>query len=101
MHGVSWWINGMLAFREGIIDQISTNGGIVANQNSAYALVMKDSDEVEQGSSYKFTYRCKPHDPGRFRLTAADYRSRHPVRVLRSHSSSSMWAPRAGIRYEG
>jgi len=49
----------------------------------------------------EFTYRCyKPH-PGRFRLTAADARSRYPIRVLRSHNLTNLWAPKVGVRYEG
>jgi hypothetical protein len=91
----------MFAFHEGIIDQHCTDGGIVADKNGAYAIVMKDSDEIEEGVPSRFVYRCKPNDSGRFRLTAATSVSRIPVRVLRSHSSSSMWAPRAGLRYEG
>jgi hypothetical protein len=40
-------------------------------------------------------------DRGRYRLTAANYRSRCPIRVLRSHSLNSIWGPKAGVRYEG
>jgi hypothetical protein len=96
-----WWINGLFAFRDGIIDDKCTDGGICYNELGAYAVVLKDDDEANSPSPDKFTYRCRANDKGRFRLTAADFRSRHPVRVLRSNTLSSLWSPRAGIRYDG
>ncbi|KAF2087127.1 hypothetical protein K490DRAFT_57197 [Saccharata proteae CBS 121410] len=96
-----WWINGMFAFYAGIIDLACTDGGICANPKGAYAIVMKGADEIYTDSPDVFRYRCHSDDPGRFRLTAADFRSRYPIRVLRSHTLTSMWAPRAGIRYDG
>lgn len=91
----------MFAFRDGIIDLESTDGGIVCDEHSAYAVVLKDNSEIAGSTPTSFTYRCKPRDPGRFRLTAADFKNRYPLRVLRSHSLSSLWGPRCGIRYEG
>ncbi|KAJ9638348.1 hypothetical protein H2201_002732 [Coniosporium apollinis] len=96
-----WWLNGLFAFHDGIIDVKSADGGICADKNGAYAIVLKGSDEVDGISPYTFTYRCKSDDPGRFRLTSAHSNSRNPVRVLRSHTLSSLWAPRTGIRYDG
>ena len=96
-----WWINGMFAFRDGIIDSKTTDGGICADAYGAYAIVLKDHDEVEGSCATRFTYRCRPKDTGRYRLTSAKDKSRYAIRVLRSHSLASLWAPRAGIRYEG
>ncbi|KAF2138130.1 uncharacterized protein K452DRAFT_321479 [Aplosporella prunicola CBS 121167] len=96
-----WWINGMFAFHAGIIDLKSTDGGIVADKYCAYALVLKDTDEVYSETPDKFQYRCRPGDRGRYRMTSADFKSRYPIRVLRSHNLASLWAPRSGIRYEG
>jgi hypothetical protein len=91
----------MLAFRDGIIDDKCTDGGICYNELGAYAVVLMGSDEDNSPSPESFTYRCHTRDRGRFRLTSADFRSRYPVRVLRSHTLSSLWAPRAGLRYDG
>jgi len=91
----------MFAFREGIIDSKCTDGGICYDSNGAYAVVLNENDEVAGASSNEFTYRCRYNDPGRYKMTAADFKSRYPLRVLRSHSLSSLWAPRAGLRYEG
>ncbi|KAE9969506.1 hypothetical protein EG328_006829 [Venturia inaequalis] len=96
-----WWINGLFAFRDGIINDKCTEGGICHNELGAYAVVLKDDDEANSLSPDRFTYRCRTGDRGRYRLTAADFRSRFPVRVLRSNSLRSLWAPRAGIRYDG
>ncbi|KAF2104593.1 hypothetical protein NA57DRAFT_70799 [Rhizodiscina lignyota] len=96
-----WWINAMLAFRDGIIDCKSTDGGICVDKHGAYAILMKDDDEIASSNPHRFTYRCRPTDKGRYKLTAANFNSRHPIRILRSHSLSSLWAPRAGVRYDG
>ncbi len=91
----------MLAFRDGIIDSKTTDGGICADADGAYAILLKDNDEVEGTSQTRFTYRCRPGDKGRYRLTSANDKSGYSVRVLRSHALASLWAPRAGVRYEG
>ncbi|EOD45489.1 hypothetical protein UCRNP2_7789 [Neofusicoccum parvum UCRNP2] len=96
-----WWINGIFAFHAGVIDLNCTGGGICADKKGAYAVVMKGADEIYTESPDKFRYRCKSNDPGRFRMTSADFRSRYPIRVLRSHTLNSLWSPRSGIRYEG
>jgi hypothetical protein len=96
-----WWINTSFAFRDGIIDRGSMDGGIVHNAESAFAIVLKDSVEDENPFNDTFTYIAKGHDPGRYRLTAATYKSRNPVRVLRCHNLLSAWSPRAGVRYDG
>ena len=97
----SWWINAMFAYHAGIIDNVRRAGRIVADRHAAYALVLNGHDEVESPTPDMFTYRAKPDDPGRFRLTAATPASRHPIRVLRHHTLHSFWSPRAGIRYDG
>lgn len=76
-------------------------GGTTFDKHGAYALVLKDTGEVEACHGDVFTYRCPQWDRGKFRLTAATPRSRDPVRVLRSHSINSVWGPKAGVRYEG
>lgn len=91
----------MFAFRDGIIDDKCIDGGICFNELGAYAVVLTDADEEKSPSPDEFTYKCQTGDRGRFRLTAADFRSRNPVRVLRSNNLSSLWAPRAGLRYDG
>lgn len=91
----------MFAFREGIIDLRCANGGICYNSQGAYAVVIRGDDEARANSPKSFTYRCRPQDRGRFRLTSADHRSRHVIRVLRSHGMTSSWAPRVGLRYDG
>ncbi|TKA77803.1 hypothetical protein B0A49_00931 [Cryomyces minteri] len=96
-----WWINPMFAFYDGIIDSGDPDGGIVADEHGAYAVVMTDGDEIWGPTPSVFIYRSRLSDRGRYRLTAADEDARHPVRVLRSHSLRSLWSPRAGIRFEG
>ncbi|KAF2816147.1 uncharacterized protein BDZ99DRAFT_542388 [Mytilinidion resinicola] len=96
-----WWLNSLFAFRAGIINLETTEGGICFDSQGAYAILLRDSDEVDGSSPSAFIYRCRTNNPGRFRLTSADYKSRYPVRVLRSHNLTSLWAPRAGVRYDG
>lgn len=91
----------MFAYYDGIIDSGNPSGGIVYDSQSAYALVLSHGDVVKCTHPDLFTYRAKPGDAGRYRLTAGTPISRQPVRVLRSHTLSSFWAPRAGLRYEG
>lgn len=97
----TWWLNTLFAFRDGIIDLESTDGGVCGDSNCAYAIVLKDTDEIESAVPTAFTYRCRANDTRRFRLISADSKSRYPVRVLRSHCLTSLWAPRAGVRYDG
>lgn len=97
----SWWINSLFAFRDGIIDLSTTDGGIVHDDKGAYAILLRTTDEVEGANAEAFTYSARADDNGRYLLTAGTESSRHPVRVLRSHNVMSQWAPRAGIRYEG
>jgi hypothetical protein len=97
----SWWISPLFAHHAGIIGLESVEGGTTYDKNGAYALVLKDTGEIDTRSEEHFTYRCPTNDKGKFRLTAATPSSREPVRVLRSHSINSIWGPKAGIRYEG
>ena len=90
----------MFAFRDGIIDDECTDGGICYNEQGAYAIVMKDSDEKDGLSPNSFTYICRPQGPGRYFLTSAKT-PRRPIRILRSHTLSSLYAPQAGLRYDG
>lgn len=97
----SWWISPLFAFRDGIIDSAEAEGGIIADADGAYAILMTSDEEVNAPSPDKFTYCAKNHDRGRYRLTAATRESRQPIRVLRSHSLHSFWSPKAGVRYDG
>ncbi|KAF2790498.1 hypothetical protein K505DRAFT_79148 [Melanomma pulvis-pyrius CBS 109.77] len=99
--GHSWWLNPLFAYHAGIIDLDSTEGGICFDKYGAYAVLLKDTGEVDASSEASITYRCRDNDQGRFRLTSATSRSRLPIRILRSHSLSSIWGPKAGVRYEG
>jgi hypothetical protein len=63
--------------------------------------MMTDCEEVEATTAEAFTYRALENHSGRYRLTAGQVHSRQPVRILRSHTLSSPWAPRAGVRYDG
>lgn len=84
-----------------MIDSSTPQGGIVSDSKGAYAVFLTDDDELSGSTAEKFVYRARDGDKGRYRLTAATLDSRHPVRILRSHTLRSFWAPRAGIRYEG
>ncbi|KAL6705608.1 hypothetical protein ACN47E_006555 [Coniothyrium glycines] len=97
----AWWINPLFAHHAGIIGIESCEGGTTYDKHGAYAVVLKDSGEIEATSEARFTYRVPQNDRGKFRLTAATPKSRDPIRVLRSHSINSVWGPKAGIRYDG
>jgi hypothetical protein len=126
-----WWITPLFAHHAGIIDLESTEGGTCYDAHGAYALVLRETGETgafahslveglcftspipferlpltlpspsEEASENAFTYRPQLGDKGKFRLTAGNARSRHPIRVLRCHSLNSVWGPKTGIRYEG
>jgi hypothetical protein len=83
------------------LDTDSVDGGICYDKHGAYAMLLKDTGEIEALAETNFKYRCGRNDKGRFRLTAATAKSRTPIRVLRSHSINSIWGPKAGVRYEG
>lgn len=97
----SWWIHPLFAHHAGIIGLESVDGGTTYDKNGAYALLLKDTGEIDARSEEVVTYRCPIRDKGKFRLTAATPTSREPIRVLRSHSINSIWGPKAGVRYEG
>ncbi|KAF2466298.1 uncharacterized protein BDR25DRAFT_317700 [Lindgomyces ingoldianus] len=97
----AWWLNPLFAHHAGIIDLESTEGGICFDKHGAYAVLLKDTGEIDAPSQDQLTYRCPRDDKGRYRLTSVDFRSRNPVRILRSHSLNSVWGPKAGLRYEG
>jgi hypothetical protein len=85
-----------------MIDSKCVSGGICYNQHGAYALVLRGKDEIKSDSPEKFTYRCRTNDPGAFRLTSKCHeRDKCYIRVLRTHALHSLWAPVAGIRYDG
>lgn len=97
----SWWISQLFAHRAGIVDSGSSEGGIVSDSAGAYAVIMTHGDEIPGSTPDTFQYRARDRDPGRYRLTAGTPESRHPIRILRSHSLRSFWKPRAGLRYDG
>ncbi|KAL9094985.1 MAG: hypothetical protein Q9165_002587 [Trypethelium subeluteriae] len=96
-----WWINQTFAFQAGIINDIGHEGGIVYDEGGAYAIVLAGSDEFNSDDPNSFWFHTKPGDKGKYRLTAADANSRYPIRVLRTHTLHSPWAPKVGIRYDG
>ncbi|KAI4730620.1 hypothetical protein E4T49_01520 [Aureobasidium sp. EXF-10728] len=96
-----WWINTMFAFHDGIIANTSGDSGVTNCYSQAYALLLADSDEVDCTDPAHFTYRSTSGDSRRYRLCAGTLASRRPIRVLRSHTLRSFFAPRAGIRYDG
>ncbi|KAF1998341.1 hypothetical protein P154DRAFT_249426 [Amniculicola lignicola CBS 123094] len=96
-----WWLNPLFAHHAGIIDLESTDGGVCCDDHGAYAVLLKDTGEVEASAENSLTYCCAHSDRGRFRLTAATPKSRQPIRILRSHNLNSIWGPKAGVRYEG
>ncbi|GAM91601.1 hypothetical protein ANO11243_096530 [Dothideomycetidae sp. 11243] len=92
----------MFAYHAGIIDSGVPAGRIMSDeQGGAYAMILKDDSEFSSPNPNMFTYKAKPYETGRFRLTACTSKSRQPVRVLRCHTLRSFWAPRAGLRYDG
>jgi hypothetical protein len=62
---------------------------------------MTSDREISGPTPEVFTYRARNYDRGRYRLTAATRDSRRPIRILRAHGLRSLWAPKAGVRYEG
>ncbi|KAK0811335.1 hypothetical protein LTR38_003663 [Friedmanniomyces endolithicus] len=96
-----WWISPLFAFRDGIINGAEAEGGIVSDLAGAYAVVMTGKSEESGASANEFVYQARSSDKGRYRLTAGTPESRHPVRILRSHTLRSFYAPKAGLRYDG
>lgn len=96
-----WWINPLFAHYDGIIGIEACEGGTTYDKSGVYAIVVKDSGEIEAISEHSFVYRVPQSDKGKFRLTSAIPSSRQLIRVLRSHSVNSIWGPKTGVRYEG
>lgn len=84
-----------------MLDSGDPASGIVNDNHGAYAILMSGDDEIISSTPEVFTYRSHTKDKGRYRLTSATRESKHPVRIVRSHSLRSPWSPRAGIRYDG
>lgn len=91
----------MFAFHAGIIDSPDPHGGISADSDGAYAILLTCYDEVASETPESFTYRCRNDDQGRFRLLGGILPPKNNVRILRSHTLHSMWSPPAGVRYDG
>ncbi|KAF2740588.1 hypothetical protein EJ04DRAFT_558586 [Polyplosphaeria fusca] len=96
-----WWINALFAHHAGIIDLENIEGGICHDTHGAYAVLLKENSEVNQITDTSFVYCPRQEDKGKYRLTAAIFKSRRPVRILRSHGLNSVLGPKAGVRYEG
>lgn len=96
-----WWVHPVFAFHDGIIDSPDPLGGITADQEGAYAILLTNSDESSFNNADYFTYRCHAKDKGKFRLMNAILPPKQSIRVLRSHTLRSPFAPAAGVRYEG
>jgi hypothetical protein len=96
-----WWINSLFAHHAGIIGKESLDGGTTFDDHGAYAVVIKEENEVDTRPDGSLRYLTSMNDRGRFRLTAATPKSREPIRVLRSRNDNGIWGPRAGIRFDG
>lgn len=96
-----WWINTMFAYHAGMLESGDPTGRIIYNGRSAYGIILTNDDEPCDADPREFVYPTRPDDPGRYRLTSARAHSRQPLRVFRTHTLRSSWAPRAGIRYDG
>lgn len=103
----SWWIKPAAAFRDGIIDE--QHSSITANDAGAYAIRLDDDQEsggrfwereVEGVERMTTRFRAPVDEPHILKLTKAVL-SRDPIRVLRSGTLNSEWAPKAGLRYDG
>ena len=96
----SWWIKSAAAFRDGIID--GTGRGITADENGAYAIIIRCDEEDGSGKGENIRYFAPSKDPGIFRLTNTIASSvRGVIRVLRSWRLHSPMAPAGGLRYDG
>ncbi|KAI9701184.1 MAG: hypothetical protein M1836_001853 [Candelina mexicana] len=93
-----WWIETTYAYQDGIIDD--SRDGITADEDGAYAIVVRDDHEIDSGRPDMMVYRATGTGRGKFMLMR-NLNSRACVRVLRSSRSKSEWAPRAGVRYDG
>ncbi|KAG9952593.1 hypothetical protein KCU85_g1956, partial [Aureobasidium melanogenum] len=96
-----WWINTMFAYHDGIIANPSSDSGVTTCYTQAYALLLADGDELDCTDPAHFIYRSTSGDSRRYHLCAGTLASRRPIRVLRSHTLRSFFAPRAGVRYDG
>ncbi|KAI4846804.1 hypothetical protein E4T44_04863 [Aureobasidium sp. EXF-8845] len=96
-----WWTDTTFAYRDGIIASTSSDGGVTACLQQAYAILLVDGDELDCTDPEHFTYRIRPGDIRGYRLCAGTLASRKPVRILRSHTLRSFFAPHAGVRYDG
>ncbi|KAF1986907.1 hypothetical protein K402DRAFT_463414 [Aulographum hederae CBS 113979] len=96
-----WWIDGVFAFRDGVIDSNCIDGGICFDTAGAYAIVLHELEEMEGSTQDVIFYQAKKDDVGRYKLTSADFKSRYPLRIFRTHKMVSFWAPVVGVRYEG
>ncbi|KAI9726331.1 MAG: hypothetical protein M1828_001605 [Chrysothrix sp. TS-e1954] len=96
-----WWIHPIFAYHAGIISYTSAGIGITADEESAYAVLMTEQDEVVGGRFDRLQYQVKEDDPNCHRLRGCILPMKTPVRVLRSHTLNSEWRPSAGVRYDG
>ncbi|KAK6001848.1 hypothetical protein QM012_002338 [Aureobasidium pullulans] len=96
-----WWINTTFAYHDGIIANPSSDSNVTTCYTQAYALLLADSDELDCTDPAHFIYRSTSGDIRRYHLCAGTLASRRPIRVLRSHTLRSFFAPRAGVRYDG
>ncbi len=97
----SWWINPTAAFRDGIIS--TPNASITANRHTAFAIIMRGSQEVAtETKTGVLQYEAPYQDSGVFKLmNTISSSEREAVRVLRDCSSGSPVAPIGGLRYDG
>lgn len=91
----------------------TSQAGITIGPIGAYSVVISDVYEDldrDMGETvfYSGSGSHENTDPGRLAAVTTGIRSLHasienqqPVRVLRSHSGASRWAPSKGLRYDG
>lgn len=95
-----WWIHPVFAFHAGIIASPDPTGGISADDEGAYAILM--SGKVEESETPDLiTYVIPEADSGKWRLMNCFLPQRPPVRILRSQLLESPWRPIVGVRYDG
>ncbi|KAI9721835.1 MAG: hypothetical protein M1812_002171 [Candelaria pacifica] len=93
-----WWIKAAYAYLDGIIDD--SRDGITADEEGAYAILLGKDQEIDSGRPDMIVYKATSIDRGKFMLMR-NLKSRLCVRILRSWKQDSVWAPRAGVRYDG
>ncbi|KAL9056706.1 MAG: hypothetical protein Q9162_002775 [Coniocarpon cinnabarinum] len=97
----AWWIHPVFAYHDGIISSGDPKGGLTYDSEGCYAIVLTIHDIVKDHNLLEFSYQIRHQDEGRPRLLAAMLPEKAHIRVLRSYTVKSDYAPSLGIRYDG